>query len=219
MACSFRAESSWADSDEDTDSECPQAAGEALSNLIIDLKTNGTISAKTACILAWHAHFAGATGFVDTLKFRPNCKATGHYSRHWDYALGTAVSNKPFYNLETPVYERANASRTVQTIPVYPPHEILSREFEQNKVEILEKLEEAKRDALLPPCYFDNPVVKSAPDGEPALPLAIYFDGVSFTRTDQVLAFWVYKIPTISSHHCCIVLRKSEMCRCGCRKW
>ena len=71
----------------------------------------------------------------------------------------------------------------------------------------------------MPPSYFDHPIVKSAPDGEPVLPLAIYFDGVSFTRTDQVLAFWVYNILTTSAHHCCIVLSKSEMCRCGCRKW
>ena len=48
--------------------------------------------------------------------------------------------------------------------------------------------------------------------------LALYIDGVPYSRHDGFLGFWVYNLITWK-RHLAVVLRKSQMCACGCRKW
>ena len=96
-------------------------------------------------------------------------------------------------------------------------HESLDIEFAGN-VDLLALLEEAKANNTLPKSYFTHPVVLEAPANIPTYPIAIYLDGISFSRTDSVLGIWAYCLLT-QKRHCLIPLRKSELCRCGCRKW
>ena len=61
-----------------------------------------------------------------------------------------------------------------------------------------------------------NPIARTP--GPPALPLALYLDGVPTTKRDGILGFWLYNVCTRRRHLIC-VLRKSSLCHCGCRGW
>eukprot|EP00969_Alexandrium_andersonii_P008837 386576-Alexandrium_andersonii.AAC.1 len=75
------------------------------------LKHNTTLSAKQACLIAFWATKAGAAGAVAHLSFRPNAPS-GHYSRHWDSAVGTKIENLDWYHLPVPLNNRCDATRT-----------------------------------------------------------------------------------------------------------
>ena len=51
-----------------------------------------------------------------------------------------------------------------------------------------------------------------------AFPLALYLDGVPYTKLDGVIGFWIYNLVT-NVRHLLGVIRKSKICRCGCRGW
>jgi hypothetical protein len=67
-----------------------------------------------------------------------------------------------------------------------------------------------------PPLYYNNPIVKQSET--PVVPLALYLDGVPSTKRDGILGFWLYSLVTFKRHLIC-VLRKSQLCRCGCKGW
>ena len=49
-------------------------------------------------------------------------------------------------------------------------------------------------------------------------PLALYVDGVRHTKRDGVIGFFIYSLVT-PRRHLCVAVRKSDLCRCGCRGW
>ena len=69
----------------------------------------------------------------------------------------------------------------------------------------------------LPTSYYEHPLVQSAA-GRPVMPVALYVDGVPTTKRDGVLGFWVYSLITLK-RFLVAVLRKSELCKRGCRGW
>jgi len=130
--------------------------------------------------------------------------------------MGTKLSKQNWYDVEVPSYLRAHGRRELITVSTLPLQEILDEEFQD--LDLQACVADARSTGKLPPSYEDHPVVKEAPPNVPVVPLAVYVDGVNFGRTDSALGFWVYSLLG-GIHHCAAVLRKSEMCRCGCRKW
>jgi hypothetical protein len=61
-------------------------------------------------------------------------------------------------------------------------------------------------------------VVQSKLEGEAVYPFAIYLDGVPFQKRDGLLCFTAYNLITLE-RHLVVLLRKSEMCKCGCTGW
>eukprot|EP00959_Pyramimonas_sp_CCMP1952_P291210 6091276-Pyramimonas_sp.AAC.1 len=61
-------------------------------------------------------------------------------------------------------------------------------------------------------------------DTRPVFPVALYFDGIKYTRSigpgraDSVFAVTCYNLCT-KSRHVIAVLSKKEQCKCGCRGW
>ena len=68
----------------------------------------------------------------------------------------------------------------------------------------------------VPPSHMEHPVAISS--GFTAVPVALYFDAVPYTKNDGVLGIWVVNITT-GRRHLIACLRKSKMCRCGCKSW
>ena len=65
--------------------------------------------------------------------------------------------------------------------------------------------------------YNKHKVVKDwAPKGRKPLPCCIYLDGVAVTKRDGVLGVWMYDEISEKRRLLC-VLRKSALCKCGCR--
>ena len=189
-------------------------AGETLFEYLVQLK-HGGMAAKTVCTIAWWATKAGAVGRVNSLALRPDA-ASGHFSRCFDTAVGVSRTSENFYLLPQPGHRRGEAARSVEEVESLPVHEAFFEEVSTTGLELL--LQEAKAKQELPPCYYDHPVVARAPAGTPVYPLALYLDGVQYTREETGLGVFTYCLLT-GRRHLALVLRKAELCQCGCRGW
>ena len=97
-------------------------------------------------------------------------------------------------------------------------HEVFTEEFEKHRDDLGRQLATAIAERALPRLYFRHAVVANAPADCPVFPLAIYLDGVSFTRNDTVLGIWLVCLLT-NRRWLLMAIRKSDTCKCGCRGW
>ena len=210
-------EESGSETEVNYDEILAEEAGEELASMIVDLKLQGILSAKQACVLSFFASRAGASGFVGALAMKPSAHS-GSFSRHFDMVLGVRPQEgEEFYSMPVPGFKRTEAARVTFQLPCWPPHEAIDEE-QRSTPDMPRKLAQAIADGELPPSYAAHNVVTSAPAGIPVYPLALYIDAVNFTRTDAVVGFWVCSLVT-GGRHLVSVLRKTEMCQCGCRGW
>eukprot|EP00969_Alexandrium_andersonii_P011182 485865-Alexandrium_andersonii.AAC.1 len=105
-----------------------------------------------------------------------------------------------------------------------PPHEALAAEV-GDSVPTPEAVERAAATADWGPAWRANPHAAAArAEGATAVPCALYLDGVRFTRSigtgrqDSFVGFYTYNLLT-GKRHVAGLLRRSELCRCGCRGW
>ena len=99
---------------------------------------------------------------------------------------------------------------------VLPFHEQLAEEVAETPG-LDERMAELTRAQEWSDDYYDHPVVVANP-GQTVYPLALYLDGVAHTNVDNVLGVTLTNLAT-GTRHLCITLRKSLLCRCGCRGW
>ena len=209
-------DSAESDSNEEFDYDsidAKQAAG-LLLDTIVDLKLSGHISAKKACILAFYACKAGVATSDDLRRLGLDpTHQSGAYSRRFDDICGHPQEEGYFY-VDTPINARNEGLRIKQALPTVPPHEHLVAHWLSNR----ETLQAAMREKAMPRVYYKHPVVSSAPQGAFVWPIALYLDGVRFTREDTVVGLWIVCLLTGKRFLSCI-LRKIDMCNCGCRGW
>lgn len=193
-----------------------EEAERCLFEFLVDLKQRQKpMSAKDACILAFWMHKAGAGGQIEELCVPPD-RQSGAYSKKFDTCVGRP-KDENFVYVSTPVQRRSSAGREVVPLPMRPPHDVFADEFRSNGQSLIGKLKEAE----LPKCYHDHPVVTLQGDAEnpqPAFPCALYVDAVPFSREDSVLGVWMVCLLTMK-RWLLVALRKSEACTCGCRSW
>ena len=201
--------------DEEEADDTPEHAGEQLGALLTDLKISGKMSATNCCLIAYWASRAGAIGIAQDLGKAPGAPS-GHYSAHFDKFIGHRECEQDLLWIDVPCYRPFDASRGTKRMPVFPPHECLSDE-----AAAAPDMEALVRDGVAngewPPCYGAHPVVQRVLP-RVAVPLAVYLDGVQFSRRDNVLGVFVINLAT-NTRHLAAVLRKYWMCRCGCRGW
>ena len=191
-----------------------EAAGDAFVDFCLEQLYTGRISAKTLSILCWWADRAGAVGAVKKFAYPPNTRATGHFSRHVDKVSGfEAQADGDFYKVEVPIYAKFDAARSKLQLPMILPHEALAADMEENS-HVLDQLETAMADTEWADVYRSHPVVTSAT--RTVLPCSLYLDGVAVTNRDGVLGIWCYAMIS-EKRHLITVLRKSSLCKCGCR--
>jgi hypothetical protein len=194
-----------------------ETASDELAELLIECKSKGMISAKLACTIAYWATQCGAVGLVSELGFDPMCENTGNFSRHFDRVVGLNVHNCPlhWYDISVPLVHRGGARVRPVDVSMVTPHDALALEVSDNN-NMFADLQSMIDDNLLPRSYFAHPVVQGCPAGTPCIPVSLYLDAVKCTRTENVLGIWLHNIVT-SRHHLLGVLRKTELCQCGCR--
>ena len=188
------------------------AAGEQLTEAMLTLYFRGKMTAKDVCTLAWWSARAGAKGPIGDLGYRPSADP-GKFQRKLDKVFGLDFKNHRFYDVDVPGFSKATAERTVHTIPVRLPHEVIEHDV-ASMPDLLAKLEELKDDMRLPPAYLLEKAVAEHPD-EHVLPLAIFIDGLKYTRRGNMTGFFMYDLVT-QKRHLLATLRKSDQCRCGC---
>lgn len=175
------------DSEEEEDWEkvSGPAAGDLFLEELYSLHFAGKLSARSLCVLCWHASRAGAQGEVAKHGFRPDAPS-GHYQRHLDAIAGISMSSQLSwrYTVSTPQHTKASCSRAAHSLAVTVPHEALNEEIISDPG-LVHKIAEMR----WPPGYYEHPVVRSS--DRPVMPLALYLDGVPSTRRDGMLGFWI----------------------------
>ena len=204
-----------ADSSEDESSDDDNVTQEGAARLLIDFVLDfvfpGTLSAKSACIIFWWAGKAGVSACADRWGFRPDAPS-GHYQRHLDAMLGIKLHDRDRYCVDVPAYQKHHRGRHLRRMPVQIPHEVLDAEARSDPC-FIDTLTRAKDDGSLP-----SIITESMGGGPLASPVAIYIDGVQFIKQDSLIGIWAYHILT-GIRYVCLALRKSWLCRCGCRGW
>ena len=207
------------DSDDENPHTCPDLAGREFVEILLELNLAGNISAQHVCVLCYWAKQALIRG--DAAKYaKPPGAPSGHYRPYLDKQLGLDEFSVNAYQLEIVGQSRAEPGKRVSfDILVNNPHECLMQDFETDEQisRMSYLLQEAKRNRDLPECYYDNPIVQRYPDHD-VYPLGIYVDGVPYSKTDGVVAFWLVNLLTQKRDILCIV-RKRIVCACGCRGW
>lgn len=193
---------------EPTDAE---EAGQELAELLLSLHVDGKLTAKHTCLISYWAAKAGACGPVGELAHRPNAPS-GHYQRHLDKKAGLRAEPEKFLTLQVPGHTKHDCRRQVHAVRVCPPHECLHREHAEDP-----DLAASVRDSAWPASYTAHPVVQANP-GRPVVPLALYLDAAQYTKRDSVVVFVTCNLLSGARHLNC-VLRKKDLCRCGCRGW
>ena len=184
--------------------------------MLVQLKLTNVLSARQVCTLAFWASRAGAKGTIAKLAVKPDAQ-TGKFSKKFDSVVGTKPSDVPAYGVATVRRPRASATRTFEPIPLLLPHEAIGEELGNSPV-ALSELRQAIEDDELPPFYTEHPMVRDAGPTADIHPAALYMDGVAFQRQDGVLGIWIHLLLTTSRHLLCVI-RRSELCTCGCKGW
>ena len=175
----------------------------------------GSLSAKAVCTLAFFATKAGAQGFVKRLSFNPDA-ASGHFQRHIDSVLLFSEDKKKLYELTCPGHTRYDKDRVTHTIHTVPLHEALANEVADHP-EMASTLKAMTENREWSVDAYSHPVVRANP-GDDVYPLSLYLDGISHTKVDNVLGITISSLVS-GNRHLCVVLRKTILCRCGCRGW
>lgn len=204
------------DSEEDREErEDPDDAPQKLFDMLSAMYYESKISAMNLCLLAYWATAAGAKG-VEKLAVKPNCRVSS-YQKHLDSTLGFNKEDQRLYSLPTAMHRKSDAARTWRDLLCIVPHEALEREMDENAA-LLEDLPRRVEEETWSEAYRNHPVVRAHEGPRPVVPVALYVDGVSYSNSDTVIAFWIYNLLS-GFRHLCLAIRKSCTCMCGCRMW
>lgn len=199
--------------EDDPNDMTAEQAGDMLVNFLLGLVYTNSVSARSMCVACYWASLAGAKGKVSKFAVKPNSQP-GKFQRRIDEVTGVKLAKEQsrMYTVKVPGHSRSDMSRTAHDMVMKPPHEELSKEFDANPG----AAEGSSADAWSE-SYFAHPVVRANPEKR-IIPFALYLDGIGFTRTDGMIGIFVYSLYTLK-RHLVAVLRKSHLCRCGCRGW
>ena len=191
-------------------------AGLHVLDILMEMTVSGTkMTAKSACILAYWIERAGGQGAVTRLGLPPT-SPSGHFARKFRKVTGLDLYEKNHMPLEVPCYSKHDLGRTTMKLPVVPFHEAFAREV-QDDPSTEEDLRSAIVDGEWSQSYWAHPIVRRHHPNV-VEPISLYVDGVPFTKSDGFVGVWMYSIRT-GRRHVAAAIRKSAICRCGCRGW
>ena len=202
----------------DSDGEIACGEKDAQDNFVmalLELKNKGRVSARDVCVLCYWAGKGGLGEEVQRMGMSP-ASQSGHFQRHLDTVLSSEAATEEYYELPLPGHSNWSLNRVTRNVVTKPAHEQLHAEL-ATKPNLERELQARVRSKQMPPSYDNHPVVLANPD-RPVWPVALYVDGVPFAKKDSLLLFVVYNMIS-DARHVVAILRKSDLCKCGCRGW
>lgn len=188
-----------------------------FSNHLLNLYARGRLTAKDLCVSCYHAVASGCQDSLAARLAKPPGNPSGHYQRHFDTAIGPGVGPQ-HCKITIPLHVK-NLGRMAKPVLLAAPHIALAAEATHHNAGATDRREEWA------PVFQRHPAVLQArEDNVPIHPVALYLDGVRYTRSitpgrmQSFLGFFVYNLYTGKRHYIGCLL-KSQMCRCGCRSW
>ena len=163
-------------------------AGENLRACLLDRFTMGAITGSDVAELSYHITQAGGMGVSD-LALRPEV-AKSHGHAHVRRTAGKFFPEPDVTYIDTPLFLKREVRRVNEKVPMMLPSKLF--ELFVEKPEVMSK--SAKRYELFTglPCFEEHPVVLNArSQGIPVRPIALYWDGVSYSVHDSFTGFFV----------------------------
>jgi hypothetical protein len=164
-----------------------EAAGQELRRFLIGRYSSGRLSGDELALIAWWATKAGATGVSD-LALDPRAQNTRR-NAHVELVLGREIAAPDTYTIEAPGHDKLSAARCKLEIPVRLVHETLPAFYAG-------ELPGSERP--WPPAVLEHSEVRRAlAAGRPMshiAPLALYWDSVSYTKNDNLFAFYFHDL-------------------------
>ena len=208
----------WEQLSDDEDATADGATG--LEEHLLRLYAAGSLTAKAFCIACHWACEAGVkSDSLSRYRKKPCCKS-GEFSKHLKKHLPSAESAPELHQVEVPVFSKGSRSSKVSLMA--PPHEVLNAELARMH-EDGTPLENPSPGEWAD-TFEGHPHRHRELDERPVFPVALYVDGVKFTRSigpgraDSVIVFTCYNLCT-NKRHLLAVLSKRELCKCGCKGW
>lgn len=199
------------------------AACEKAIDILSKEHVENNLSAYTLCILAHFLSLAGVQGRIQEFAMEPGLQM-GKYQRRVDEVLGLRKSSARDYKLFTPGYNKKAGLRENLAIRTKCPVELLSDEI-NNSSETFDILDQGNFKLGEQTEHFQtHPLVinRTPEERKRIVPYAVYLDGVPFSLTrvgyDTVVGFWIINLVT-QTRHLVTAIRKSDMCKCGCKGW
>ena len=166
----------------------------------------GNLPAIAVCSIAYHATRAGAVG-VEDMAMDPESR---HQAEHLRDALN-ARSSAAFFVGSVPMWDSRTEDRAFSPFPLSLPHEEFARVWAKHPWEL--DVANAEEDSL-PATLYDHPAYHERGDG--AVPVGLFSDAVPHTKKESFIVWYWSNLVTRQRRLIC-ALRKSDMCRCGCR--
>lgn len=208
-------------SDSDLDMSPKEEAAHLLADQLADLYFSSTISAKQLCTMCYYAAKAGVVNErIEAYAFAPETRTgketeSGNFQKHLDIMMGLNVAKRSLHHLAIPGSDRHQLGRGIVDLPIRAPHEIVQEEIDADPT-LLYRTEELVSSGDLPDNYFSHPVVMRSPST--TIPYALYSDSVPYSKVDSAVGFWLTNIAS-GRKHIAAIMRKSQLCKCGCKGW
>eukprot|EP00969_Alexandrium_andersonii_P323140 14277709-Alexandrium_andersonii.AAC.1 len=136
----------------------------------------------------------------------PPNRPSGHDQRHLD-SVFQLKHGHDLYECNIPGHMKYDMTRGIHTTLLRPAHESLHKEVAENP-DLYDKLDELVNSAEWGEQYSQHPVVVAS-GGPGVFPLALYMDGLPYTKSDSLLGVYVYNLVS-GTRHLVAVLRKSR---------
>ena len=200
-------------------------AGQELRRDFVRLYISEQISSRDICDMAHRHTVSGGCGLED-IALVPDPKIQNH-NAHLKLVLGNELGNADLTYVEAPMFDKRVCGRTKVMVPIIRPSEALSEYFlgHANACaadllrEPLEGVPPVDFDAL-PPAQRDHIVVKRALAAgvHPTRirRLGIFMDAAGFIKNESFEDLFINDLDT-GQRWLVAVVRKQEMCQCGCR--
>lgn len=170
--------------------ESMQQAGRDLKDTLVAKFVSGEMTAADVCLIAYLHTASGGCGCEDLgLDTRDPGKAKNASARV-NVQLQKEYARPDLYYVRVPSYSKKECRRVTRDIPIALPHEALQT---TSAGSVAESNQEAPEwhDA-----YIKHPVVVEAlANGAPESaikPLALYFDGVQYSKRDSFIGFYFH---------------------------
>ena len=167
-----------------------RCAGEKLRMLLLDRFTMGSMTGADVAEISYWVTEAGGHGLGD-LGLRPE-QGTKHGHEHVRLHAGKIFPEPDLTYIPTPLYVKRECRRVNEQLPMMLPSKLFSLYVE--KPEVPKKSEKRKNVFQGLPCYDQHPVVvKARSEGHESMvrPVALYWDGVSYSAHDSFTGFYV----------------------------
>ena len=177
--------------------EFKRKAGQELRRYILDKFVMEGMSGSDVATLSHFVTRAGGLGLRDLALDPKSASKNGH--RHVKNHAGDIFPDVGVVYVDCPVHRKRDASRSVEGIPILLPSTAFQQYITHDMIYNQRKSEFQKVVGDLP-SYDSHPVVVAAAKRDNlksrVRPIALYWDGVVYTKNDSFCAFYVTDLLT-----------------------